>query len=224
MAGTSRDYVRDEGGRGLRDMAAMQEARESGKCPFCEIIAGEKPDQSVIHQTAHWAVFENIRPEDGAGLHLTVAAKIPRGHVPDLTFDGLRPGAVSELGPLIQDLGRRFEIEKGRSVFMRIDPTGDFTASTVFHPCWHLVVSDGLPVTQKDIDPMLLELLEERRADIVAAFFEAEPELFEKAARKSDAAVWVEALKYFMMCIGLVRSEQAGKAREIRPKLSNKVG
>jgi diadenosine tetraphosphate (Ap4A) HIT family hydrolase len=223
MPDSDPSFVRDEGGRGVEDMAAMKVARKAGTCPFCQIIASEKPDQSVLYETNHWAVFANIRPEDGTELHLTVAAKLDPGHDPKLTFDDLGFGALSEFGSLIRDLAAQFGIKKGRSVFMRIDSTGNDTATTVFHPCFHVVVSDSKPVKLEDINPALLRLFERRRNDITMAFREAEPELAKKAVRKGDDELWSEALKYLMSNAGLLRSSLTGKAIEIRPKLSNKA-
>jgi len=216
-------YVRDEGGRGVADMEAMEQARASGTCPFCEIITGNKPDQPVLLETAHWVVFKNIRPENYSELHLVAAAKIPSGHSPTCSFDDIDSDIIANLGPAIQAIRKRFDIDRGRSVFMRIGEDGDHNAQTVFHPHFHTVVSDGKPIKVEDVTLSIRSLLEWNRPKLLEVFRVNEPELYRKAEAKGSDKLWSEALKYVWENIALLRSALDGKAGEIRPKFSNKA-
>lgn len=201
----------------------MERSRKTGTCPFCEIIAGQRPAQPILHETDWWAVSTNINPESFSELHLVVAAKMLPRHEPDCSFDDLSEVALHELGPLLRDVARVFGITKGRSIFMRVGRNGDHNAQTVLHPHWHTVVSDGKPVEEADIPRSILTLLEQNRARIVEEFAEGEPELFKKAEEKGSAKVWSEALKFLWTNVALMRSFLDGKAGEIRPKFSNKA-
>lgn len=216
-----RSFVRKEGGRGVPDIEAMDTYRERGTCPFCDILAGTKPDQKVVYASDHWFGFFNINPEPYTELHLVVAAKI-MGHEPNFSYDDLPDSAKQEFGLVISDVPQYFSIERCRSVQMRISSDGGrYNAQTVLHPHWHVMVSDGKPIQLENISAPLVDVLEANRELILATFSDAEPELYRKATKRHRE--WPEALKYLWANISLLRSFMEDKAGEIRPKFSNEA-
>ena len=86
MTNPARQYVRESGDRNEAVAQSMQESRDTGVCPFCEIVGNRNPDQPVILRRNGWAVIRNASPEEFSRHHfLAISVEHPEsGHFDDL--------------------------------------------------------------------------------------------------------------------------------------------
>lgn len=178
----------------------QREAVELGKCFLCAEMFEAKngylvePLDGIILK--HWNVWNSPSPHSGTKHHFMVAPK--HHHV--LESARLSSEAMNELQEIVSAL----QLKYGYASFALLSRQGepDFNSSTVFHLHYHIVVSDGLPVSM-GVFP---------------------PEIVRKAQELWDELDDEEAYDRLREAMDAFRAQKLGKAWPIRVKLSNRTG
>ncbi len=206
---TEREGVgRVDGARTPEVAALMQDAVNSGECPFCsprfEKTNGEwlidfNGDSRAIVWSGNWHAWHNPSPMAGTEYHIMLAST---EHHTSLT--DLRDEEVSDLHDAIESIVDKYNIES-YSLLVR---TGErqFNSATVEHLHVHIIASDCKEVRFEDFSEHEIELM--RSIEMLL------PHGDDIVEEIDDLRELLDKWRAF---------KQGGKATPIRAKLSNKA-
>jgi len=204
-----RDGVgRVDGARTPEVAALMQDAVDSGECPFCsprfEKTNGEwlidfSDDPTFLVWGGNWRVWHNPSPMVGSKYHIMLATT---HHHTDLT--DLQRNEETDLVMAIDSIVEKFEIDS----YSLLCRTGDrrYNSATVEHLHIHIIASDGKEVTLEDFSEHEIELM--RSIEMLLPHGD---DIIEEI---DDLRELIDRWRAF---------KQGGKATPIRAKLSNKA-
>lgn len=202
-----RDGVgRVDGARTPEVAAAMQDAVNSGECPFCsprfentngDLVINFDDDPSYLVWGGNWRVWHNPSPLPGTSYHIMLA---PVAHHTD--FSDLFRNEETDFLMVIESVVGKFDIDSA-SLLCRFGERR-YNSATVEHLHMHLIVSDRAPVLQEDFSEHEIELMRS-----IEMLLPHQDDLLEELDKLRDLIDRYRALK------------QGGKALPIRAKLSN---
>lgn len=135
MPKDSQVNIHHAGTSAYREM--LERIIKDGVCPFCkDFCEGKSPiyhPNPILIDRKYWAVTENVRPYEGALLHLLLVAKM---HV--LYPWQIPQEAWEELQEVLGELANRYSLASG-TLFMRFGDT-EFTGASVTHFHAQLIV------------------------------------------------------------------------------------